>query len=964
MSSRKRFPISLRLLLTLPFLLQLIAAVGLVGYLSWRNGQRATYGLAQRLMEEVGERIEAELEGHVGQAVQVNRLNAEAIAQGIVNLEDPEHLNRLFLEQIQTFEGLTAIYWSNEAGEYIGAEHRPNDIYALGTATNGVLEIYSTDDQNQPDELLTSAAYDPRERPWYQLAVAQGQSTWTDIFVWVPEINMSIDTVQPVYDQGQLLGVLGVSLGLLDINQFLRQLDLGTSGQVFIIEPATGKLVASSTESPPYLTTADGTSAERLGIHSDQLPLLKAATQYLASQGNDLQQLGGILKPDCQIDGNRYFLQVTSLKDSIGLDWVLIAVVPEADFMANINAHTRITLALMLAALLVAMVIGWLTARWVTRPIAELIRSARELSQSRGYTSSLPTTRVKEVQELSASFEHMAQDLQASFSLLEQKVEERTSDLAEAYQKLARAKEKAEMANQSKSRFIANMSHELRTPLNAILGFTQLMQRGPQVTPDQRYHLGIINRSGEHLLSLINNVLAISKIEAGHDRLVETALDLDRLLQTLEELFRLKANAKGLSLKVQQSPSLPRYIEADAGKLRQILMNLLSNAIKFTEQGGVVLRANLRSDPAAGNTMATSQPSDFKGGIVEGKTSDTLWMRFEVEDSGPGIDRSHAGHLFKAFVQAEAGHHAQEGTGLGLAICQEYTRLMGGRITALEAPTGGALFRLDLPTRQARTEQVGDYRVSPHQVIGLEPDQPIYRILVIDDDLETQEILQLLLEDVGFKVTLANNGKAGIAAFQAWHPDLIWMDINMPVMDGYETTRKIRQRQKGLKWRNGTAAVQGAGCRVQEAAPSTKADLAPAPGPKIIALTASAFEEDRARILAAGCDDFVRKPFQEQEIFAILAKHLGVQYRYKASPSAAVGKPDPLSINLHDMEDDWIADLHRASIRADRDWLLRLIAQVPPSYPGLKDNLTTLTNQLDFDALVELTESYIHAENS
>ncbi|NER82893.1 MAG: HAMP domain-containing protein, partial [Leptolyngbya sp. SIO1D8] len=594
--SRSLPQVPLRLVLIFPFLLQVVGAVGLVGYLSWRNGQQAIYELAHRLMGEVSDLIETELGDHVDQAIQVNRINAEAIAQGMLNLDDADRLNRYFLEQIQTFEGLTAIYWSTEAGTYIGAEHRPDDTYALGIAdvlaTDGNLEIYSIDDQNQPAEQLYTAPYDPRIRPWYQLAVAQGGPTWTDIFVWAPLINMSIDAVQPIYEQDELQGVLGVSLGLLDISQFLHQLDLGMTGETFIIEPATGQLVATSISStPPYQLSADGTTAERLSIETDALPLLNACVQFLNNRFGHLNQVDNGQQLDFWVAGDRYFLQVIPLEERIGLDWLLIAAVPESDFTAQINANTRTTLLLCLIALLLAISVGLLTTRWVIRPILQLNQAAKELSQGRWHHPKIVASGIQEVEELANSFSLMAAKLRGSFALLEQKVDARTAELAESNRLLETAKEKAEAANQTKSRFIANMSHELRTPLNAILGFAQLMQRSSQVTALQSTHLDIINRSGEHLLSLINDVLTISKIEAGHVTLVETRSNIYRLLQTLEDLLRLKADAKGLTLRVERSPQLPRHLQTDIGKLRQILMNLLSNAIKFTPHGSVVLRA-------------------------------------------------------------------------------------------------------------------------------------------------------------------------------------------------------------------------------------------------------------------------------------------------------------------------------------------------------------------------------------
>ena len=925
---RRKLP--LRLVLIVPFLMQLMGAVGLVTYLSWRSGQEAVCDLAFHLMEETGDRIATELSDHIHQARIVNDLNEEAIVQGVLNLQDQAALNQYFLKQLKTFDDLTAVYWSSKKGEYIGAEHRPDATYGLGITnenTDGNIEIYAADDQNQPAELIHAAPYDPRQRPWYQLAVSAGQSTWTDIFVWAPLINMSIDLVQPVYEQGELLGVLGISVGLLDTNNLLREIELGQSGQTYIVEPDKGLLVATSAEQDPFVVSADGSTAKRLPLDTDQLPWLRGGTQFLEAQFGDLTQIHESHQTRLKIDNQRYFLQVTPLANTTGLDWMLIAVVPETDYTAQINANARRTLGLSLITLVIATGVGVLTARWISRPVAQMNRAARELSEDRWHNPAIVPSPIQEVEELTRSFRRMATALQESFTSLERKVNERTAELAESNEQLEAAKEKAEAANLTKSRFIANMSHELRTPLNAILGFTQLMHRDQQVTPTQRQHLDIIGRSGEHLLSLINDVLAISKIEAGHATLTVAPFDMHRLLQTLEDMFHIKAANKGLSLTFDYRSDLPRYLEADVGKLRQILVNLLSNAIKFTQQGGVTVRAQVLPQP---------------------ETASSLWIRFEVEDSGPGVPTEQHEQLFEAFVQAEAGHRSQEGTGLGLAICREYIQLMEGHITVMANRTVGALFRVDLPMQLTQGDSTNTI---VQRVTGLAPHQPNYRILVVDDQSTARQLLNMLLSGIGFEVKAVANGQEALACYRQWQPHLIWMDMGMPIMDGYEATHQIRLLETDLETNNNRPA------------------LCPAPT-KIIALTASAFEEDRSLMIDAGCDDFVRKPFQEQEIFDAIARHLGVKYQYEThreveacdSASADLSVRTVPLINLQNLPADWIGRLQQAAIQADQDWLRQLIDQLPTEQTVLKERLTQLVNRFDFDTLIDLTEKQHHAQ--
>ncbi len=297
---------------------------------------------------------------------------------------------------------------------------------------------------------------------------------------------------------------------------------------------------------------------------------------------------------------------------------------------------------------------------------------------------------------------------------LEVQVEQRTHELRETMIQLEHSKDAAEAASRAKSTFLANMSHEFRTPLNAILGFTQIMARDKRLPADQKQDIEIIHRSGEHLLGLINDVLDMSKIEAGRTRLNQRSFDLERMLAGLEEMFALRAEQKGLALNLDLGPGVPRYVTADDGKLRQVLMNLLGNAVKFTEQGRVVLRVRTASPP-----------------LGSGQTP-SVWVRFEVEDTGSGIPADEIQQIFVPFVQSSSGQQAAEGTGLGLAISQQYVRLMGGDIRVSSEIGKGSIFQFDLPLEAI---SIGDLEKPPptRRVVGLEPGQPAYRLLVVDD---------------------------------------------------------------------------------------------------------------------------------------------------------------------------------------------------------------------------------------
>ena len=307
----------------------------------------------------------------------------------------------------------------------------------------------------------------------------------------------------------------------------------------------------------------------------------------------------------------------------------------------------------------------------VTSPIEELTAATQEVAAG-DFSQTIEVTTGDEIEALATQFNSMSARLRESYAHLEQRVAERTAELETAKESAEEARSAAEDANRAKSIFLANMSHELRTPLNAILGYSQLMARDPLITPAQRDYLDTIGRSGEHLLALINDVLTMSKIEAGRAVLQENAFDLHRLLVGLQEMFAMRAANKQLSLILDVAPDVPQYIYADESKLRQILMNLLSNAVKFTDEGGVTLRVATKPQ-----TADSEQGQDADPRLL----STVYRLLFEVEDTGPGIAQEEMRVLFDPFIQTASGHKSQEGTGLGLPISRQFVALMHGELT-------------------------------------------------------------------------------------------------------------------------------------------------------------------------------------------------------------------------------------------------------------------------------------------
>ena len=500
--------------------------------------------------------------------------------------------------------------------------------------------------------------------------------------------------------------------------------------------------------------------------------------------------------------------------------------------------------------------------------------------------------------------------------------------------KLRAAAAAQQVANQAKSQFLSNMSHELRTPLNVILGFTQLMARDRSLDLHQQDYLSSINQSGEHLLSLINDVLEMSKIEAGKVSLNSHDFDLYGLLEGIHTMFQFKAHSKGLALTLHKAESLPQYVFTDESKLRQVLVNLVGNAVKFTHSGGIQLRVQADEPSVSAREAQESSLSeqDYGQNHEQNAEQSSVTLHFEIEDTGPGVSAEDIEVLFDPFIQAKNQALHPGGTGLGLPISRRFVEMMGGEISLSSEVGIGSQFVFSVKVGTARERDV----LSPNgqrQVVGLVANQPEYRLLVVEDMPKSRQLLIDLLSPVGFEIKEAANGLEAVNICQLWKPDLIWMDMRMPVMDGYEATRQIRSDVNGHR-------------------------------PVIIALTGNAFVSEQRRAIAAGCDDFISKPFRTAVIFEKMTEHLGVRYTYCeeglsaiAAMSAQAPFPQVTAKDLQAVSDDWIAQMHQAATKVNGRDIAQLLEELPPEQSALKLAFNQLLETFSFEEIVKLTRN-------
>ncbi len=841
-TARNRIP--LRRLLIVPFVLQIFGTVGIISYLSFRNSQSAVNNVVSELRSEISNRIELHLEDYLQAPHLINNTNSLSGRMDLLDFNDQDELGRKFWQQKQVFS-VNAIYFGNQKGGYVGAEPG-NTITITQDFLPGQFLYYNTDGVGLKvgTPKIGQKDFDSRTRPWYQISANKRSSKWSDIYTYEDGSDIAIAATTPVYKNNEFQGVLAADLSLNQIINFLREIKIGQTGKTLIIE-RNGLIVASSTNEKTYFKK--GKEFKRLNANQSASPLVRESIQFLISKFGNLNNINRTEQLEFDIEEKRQFLQVTTFQDQYGLDWLIVVVIPEADFMAQINTNQRNTLLFSLLALIIAIVISIITARRISRPILRLNQAAKDITEGKWEgTETVQGSRIYEVEQLASSFNSMAHQLHESFENLAEKNHE------------------LERLDKLKDEFLANTSHELRTPLNGMIGIAESMIDGAtgEITFLQQKNLLMIANSGHRLLELVNDILDFAKLKNQGIELQQKAVGIHSLVDVVLAFSQSLVGSKDLQLINSVPDNLP-LAYADEHRLEQILFNIIGNSIKFTESGKVEVFAEFGTE---------KNPQE---------------LTITISDTGIGIPPEKYQKIFESFEQAD-GSTSREygGTGLGLAVTKQLVELHGGNIWVESQVGKGSSFSFTLPVTDTKIKPENKKTQESNQLRKFklfkktaQNNQPLannidsvltnstdsinnslevisknskYHILIVDDEPINLQVLNNHLSLHKYRITQALSGKDALEIVEKGDKfDLILLDIMMPKMSGYKVCSTLREKY-------------------------------PAHQLPVVMLTAKNQVTDIVTGFKFGANDYLTKPFHKDELLTRIKSHLQLSQTSKS----------------------------------------------------------------------------------
>jgi two-component system sensor histidine kinase ChiS len=821
---KSRRPIPIRTVLIIPFLLQIFGAVGIVGWLSFNAGQKAVNEVVSQLQNEISARVEQNLEAYLAIPEKINQTNLNLLQSRILTFQDLTQWEKYLWRQVQIYPDINFIKITNAAGQERTGEQLGDGslrINVIDKFTNFDFYSYKTDYKGDRTEVATIVKdFDTRKGVWYKDAVKAGDATWSSVYLSLLEPTLLMSALLPVYNPQtrEVQGVLNTALRLDEIGNFLNRLKVGKSGQTFLID-SDGTLLATSTLEKPFLVVKD--DRQLFAAIKSQNSLTQATAKYLNKTYPNLKDITQGKELEFIQNNSRYFVKVLPFQKGKTVNWLILVVVPESDFMEQINANTRTTIILCSLALLGATLIGLLTAQWIVKPILQLNIAAKKIAQG-DWEQKVNLKREDELGQLAKSFNSMAKQLKESFTILEAKNEE------------------LQHLDQLKDEFLANTSHELRTPLNGIIGIAESLIDGAtgDLSPQTNGNLAMIAASGRRLSSLVGDILDFSKLRHQNIELELRPLDIRAIVDAVCILSQHLITHKNLHIINRISVDFP-LAEADENRLQQIFYNLIGNAIKFTPEGIVEISAII---------------------LPKGNKSQ---IAITISDTGIGIPTNKLDRIFESFEQGE-GSTAREygGTGLGLTITKQLIELHRGEITVESEMGIGSRFTFTLPIAENTVKTPTENRVKnplqPQEIntllsINSSFVQPqinlsseVIKILIVDDEAVNRQVLFNNLSLNQYAVFQAINGEETLELIaKGLRPDVMLLDVMMPKMTGYEVTQKLREKFNATEL-------------------------------PIILLTAKTQVQDIVTGLNMGANDYMIKPFAKDELLARIKTHVNI----------------------------------------------------------------------------------------
>jgi signal transduction histidine kinase len=706
--------VPLQTFLTVPFLLQIITVAGLTGGLAWFNGQRSVHDLTAKLQDEISESISLKLRAYLESPQLTTRINNDAVQLGQLNLRDMPSVERYLFTQLIQFKTVSGILIGTADGNFRAVNRRGQMRMLKSDWTdNGVMYDYAVDGFGRCTEQLDQLKFSGvTKTPWYDAAAIARKPTWSPIFQTADRPDLSLNANFPIYnpETGELLGVASAGVVLSKINDFLKNLRVSQSGSVFVVEH-DGSLVGTSASQPVFESrkTDKGLKLQRINAKDSRDPLIQATAQFLVNRYGDFRKVIADQRLSFNSNGDRNFVKVVPFRDELGLDWLIVVVVPEDDFMAQINANTRTTFWLSAAAVLATLLLGVIGSNWVAQPMLRLSRASRAIAEGDLYQRVPEQNPIKEMQVTAHAFNQMAERLTASFEQieaanvnLEEQVSDRTAQLLQAIEELERL-------NRIKDDFLSTVSHELRTPMSNIKLSTQMLEINlkrlglldSEASSIPRY-FQILKDEGQREINLINNLLDLSRLDAKKDPIVATEIDLPTWLPEIVKPFIERARSQDQQFKLEMADELP-ILSTDLSELERVLNELLNNACKYTPPGEeicVTARMNTALVQPEAQVASSQRRKTYPVAypvINTAVLSPTDRLVLSVSNSGVEIPEEECDRIFDKFYRIPSNDPWKHGgTGLGLALVKGLVERLQGKIH-VESAEGQTTFRVELP---------------------------------------------------------------------------------------------------------------------------------------------------------------------------------------------------------------------------------------------------------------------------